>query len=220
MTTAQYAQMYLGDFLDNATQFFPNDLLKQICVLEKGKMNITKDYFLGVDIARMGEDDSTFEILDGSDKENIFQIQNEITSKTKTTDTTNKIIKLNKIWDFTKIGIDDGGVGAGVLDQLLETDEVRRKVIALNNAKRSINRDGQEKKLMKEDMYNNLLSMMEREEIKLLKNDEVIASLRSIHAEHDDKGRLRIWGSDSHITEGLIRATWLIKTKPLNIFIY
>ena len=61
---------------------------------------------------------------------------------------------------------------------------------------------------------------MEQKKIQLLDDDEVKASLKSIQAEHDkDSGRLKIWGSYSHITEGLIRAAWCSKTKGLNIWL-
>ena len=47
-----------------------------------------------------------------------------------------------------------------------------------------------------------------------VKNNEVRASLASI--QHDEG---KIFGSNSHITEGIIRAVWLAsKNKDLNIF--
>jgi len=50
----------------------------------------------------------------------------------------------------------------------------------------------------------------------LLDDDEIIASLSSI--QHDEDGK--IFGSYSHITEGIIRAAWLAeKEKGLNIFV-
>jgi hypothetical protein len=220
MTKLQYAQEYLAMFLDNLIQFFPNNLIKEICIIPRNGGGVhstgpSNSYFLGVDIARMGEDDSTFEILDGTNKENIFQVESIVTQKTLTTQTTKKIINLNSQYDFNKIGVDDGGIGVGVFDQLLETDEVKRKVVALNNATRSIDTDEKQKKLLKEDMYNNLLRLMERKEIKLFKEDEVIASLTSIQYEYNDQGKMIIWGSNAHITEGLIRAAHLIKDKSL-----
>ena len=67
-------------------------------------------------------------------------------------------------------------------------------------------------------MYNNLRMLMEKGYIQLLDDDEVKASLRSIHAEHDPvTGRLKIWGLDTHITEGIIRAAWLANQKHLNL---
>ena len=84
-------------------------------------------------------------------------------------------------------------------------------------------------RLLKEDLYNNLLRLMERREIKLLDDDEIMHSLKSIQFEYIGKKdeveegkekRLKIFGKDSHITEGLIRAAWSAKDKSLNIYIY
>lgn len=223
MTKAQYTQEYLGDFAENLTQFFSDPLIKSILTIERAQINPDSTYFLGVDIARMGEDESTFEILEGSDKKNIRQVESIVTEKTLTTDTTREIIKLERQYWFKRIGIDDGGMGAGVLDQLLENDSTKRKVEGLNNASKSIDADPTKpktKKLIKEDMYNNLLGLMERKEIRLLEDDEIALSLRSIQAEYNkDTGKLKIWGTNSHITEGIIRAAWLIKTKSLNPYI-
>jgi len=225
MTKAQYAQEYLGNFAENLTQFFSENLIRQTCIIPRSQTSLTLsgDYFLGVDIARMGEDESTFEILDGTNKERIQQIDNIITTKTLTTDTTRTIINLNNKYNFNGVGIDSGGMGAGVLDQLLETDEIKRKVQGLDNAKKNIDSDPMKpktKRLIKEDMYNNLLRLMENKEIKLLDDDEIILSLRSIQAEYNkETGKLKIWGTYAHICEGLIRAAWLIKTKSLNPYI-
>ena len=92
--------------------------------------------------------------------------------------------------------------------------------MAINNARRSIDRADRKKKLMKEDLYNNLLRLMERGEITLLDDADSILSLRSIQFEYGDKGQMKIWGSYSHIVEGLIRAAWLAKNKSLNIMAF
>jgi len=221
MTKLQYAQEYLGEFIDELKQFFPNDLITQVCCLKRtndGKEG--KNFYLGVDCARLGADESTFEIIDRTNKSKLKQVENIITTKTLTTDTTKKILNLNKIYNFRRIYIDDGGLGVGIFDQLMIEEDTRRKTEAINNARRSLDRDEKrKKKLMKEDLYNNLLRLMEREEIQLLDDDEVVLSLKSIQYEYNDDGYLKIHGNYSHITEGIIRAAWCVKDKSLNIWI-
>lgn len=221
LTKSQYAQMYLGEFVDEFRQFFTDELIKNCCILPESNQNQTtsfRDYFLGVDIARMGEDDSTFEIIDRSNKKLLLHIKNEITSKTLTTDTTRKIVDLDKKYHFKQIFLDSGGVGAGVLDQLLEIDSIKRRVIGINNAQRSIDNQGSTRKIIKEDLYDNLLKLMETGMIKILDDDEVKASLKGIQFEYSDTGRMIINGKDDHIVEGLVRAAWCSKDKSLNIF--
>ena len=219
MTKLQYAQEYLGEFIDKLQQFFPEDIIKKCMTAKRPGLQPGRDYFLGVDIARMGDDESTFEIIDRTKRDSLKHVENLITTKTLTTDTTREILRLNKKYGFKKIYIDDGGMGVGVFDQLLEEDDTKRKTIAINNAARALDRDDRRhKKLLKEDLYNNLLRLMERGEIRLLDDPEVFQSLKSIQYEYSDKG-LRIYGNYTHIVEGLIRAAWCVKDKSLKAFI-
>ena len=67
---------------------------------------------------------------------------------------------------------------------------------------------------MKEDLYNNLKNLMEMGKAELLNNIELKQSLRSIQSDNTG-GKLKIFGSYSHITEALIRAAWSIQDKSL-----
>ena len=223
LTKAQYAQMYLGLFVDELKRFFPETLIMKCC---RGKRRERiwgdRDYFIGCDVARMDRDEFTFEIIDGTNIKNVVQVENYFTKNIPIPASTRKIIDYNKQYDFNKIFIDSANMGITVCDILREDDDCRRKVVEINNARRSYEIDGEEKftSLLKEDMYNNLKKMMEQGEIVLLDDDEVKASLRSILAEHHkDTGKLKIWGSYAHIVEGVIRAVEGIKNKSLNIYI-
>lgn len=221
MTKAQYAQEYLGQFTDELRQLFPDELIKK-CMVRKREMIVPlKDYFLGVDIARMGMDESTFEIIDRTDKKRLKHVENLVTKKTLTTDTTKLILLLEDKYRFKQIFVDDGGMGVGVFDQLLDDPRTRRKVTAINNAHRPLTRDEKMKrKVLKEDIYNNLLNLMERGMIELLDDDEIFLSLKSIQFEYTDRGNLKISGNYAHIADGLVRAAWAVKDKSLNIYIY
>ena len=221
LSKAQYAQMYLGEFVDEIKQFFSDEIIKESCVRERSDL-ISSDMVLGVDVAGMGEDDSTFQILDFK-RDIIIQTESLITSQTRTTDTTNKIIELDKKYNFKKIFIDDGGMGIGVFDQLLLEDDIKRKIVGMRNAKKSVEHgtDAKQIKISKEDSYHNLRRLMERGEIQLLNDDEVKASLKSIQGEwNKETGKLKIDGIDSHIAEGLIRGAWFAKSKGLNLYVY
>lgn len=218
MTKREYAQEYLGEFVDDLMQLFPDSLISA-CQLLKRPSSILpdKDYYLGVDVARMGGDESTFQILQRLQNNKLEQVESIAKSKTLTTQTTEEIISLNKIYNFRKIYIDDGGIGAAVFDSLLRNEETKRKVVPINNAARSLTRDDKKRKrLMKEDLYNNLLSLMEHSEIKILDDAEIFQSLKSVQYEYDEAGKMRIFGRYTHIAEGLIRAAWCVKEKHLN----
>ena len=106
-------------------------------------------------------------------------------------------------------------MGFGVWSELIDDSRTKRKTIALNNASRDKDADGKKhSKILKEEMYILLQVMMEKGRILLLNDEEIKASLMSI--QHDDG---KIFGSNAHITEGIIRAVWLAeKAKGLKLF--
>lgn len=219
MSKVQYAQEYLGEFIDELRQFFPDHLIKQCMTSERRPAEPTRRYYLGVDVARMGADASTFEIVE-KDGDYYNHVENLVTRKTLTTETTNMILHLEKLWNFKQIFIDDGGMGVGVFDQLLTEESTRRKTIAINNTNRPLDREEKKRKrTLKQDLYNNLLMLMERGRIRLLKDDEIFHSLKSMQYEYNEEGKIKIFGNDNHICEGLVRAAWAVKDKSLNIWI-
>jgi len=149
----------------------------------------------------------------------LIHVEHITTKHTLTTQTTKKILQLNDQYNFKKIYVDDGGLGFGVFSQLLEEETTRRKVEPINNAKRALDRDeNRKKKLLKEDLYNNLLRLMERREITLLDDNDIFQSLKSVQYEFEE-GKFRIFGNDTHIAEGLTRAGWCAKEKSIKLWV-
>jgi len=225
MTKRQYMQEYLGEFIDELLQWFPDQLIKE-CMKRKRpeKINKNENYFLGVDLARMGKDETTFEIGFLAENKRIIQVENLITRRTRLNESAKMILELDKIYNFRKIYIDDEGIGVGVYDFLLENEQVRRKLTAINNSKRVLDLEGTSRvKILKEDLYNNLLRLMETGQIELLDDPEIFQSLKSVQYDYttDSLGRshLKIFGNYTHIAEGLIRLGWCIKEKGLNIWV-
>ncbi|KKL76686.1 hypothetical protein LCGC14_2042380, partial [marine sediment metagenome] len=224
-TKAQYAQMYLGEFVDNFNRIYSDEWIKKVFTLPvpdstPGGAPLSSpitggDLYLGVDIAGMGDAESAFEGV-ARQGNNVNQIHHEVTTKTHTMETENKIIDLNARIDWTMNGIDDGGMGTPILDHLLENDNLKNKIIGLNNAKRVVDSDERTKMLYKEAMYYNMLAMGERGELHLYDCDEIKASLRCIMIEENGK----IGGVYDHIANALMRACWLAKAKPLNFKVY
>jgi len=221
MTKLQYQQEYLGLFVGGIMRFLDDELINETLTI-KEHIPIG-DKFLGIDIARMGGDETVLCSLDRIKRENLVQFDLEIPEGQKLTDTTRLILHKDKQHNYKKIYLDDGGMGVGVLDPLLENDQTKRKVEGLNNAKRNIEatRDNKtpRKKLLGEDMSINLKVLMEQGKIKLFDDPRIRQSLRSMQYENME-GKLRIYGNYSHIFESLKRAAWCIKDKSLNIYIY
>lgn len=229
MSTLEYAQEYLAQFLDDLRRVFSDDWIKRVCVLTEKPKTIDPEcnHYLGVDIARMGGDEGTYEIIKKTNKDKYHHVESIITKKKLTTETEQKIIELNKMYDFKEIGIDAGSgtLGVSIFDHLLEVDDVRGKIVAMNNRARSLDMNDESKtKIFKEDMYNNLVALGERGELKLLDEDEVKASLASVQYEYlkrfEQPTILRIFSNYGHIVEGIIRAVWSAsKDKHLKLWL-
>jgi len=219
MSRLQYAQEFLGDFLDELRQLFSRDLIRSCKYFEPFTHNPLNMYMLGVDCARYGGDENSFVIAEIDHRDQIRIVKIETTSNVSTVNTIINIEHLDQIWNFNKIMIDDGGLGGSILDVLLENDKIKRKIIGINNASRVIDRGGRKKKLLKEELYMHLLSLMEHGKIKLPDHKNMTESLCSVQYEYTEDGNLRIFGKYTHITEGMIRAAWGLKTKGLRPFI-
>lgn len=223
MSVLQYTQEYLGEFIDKLRQFFPTDLIKSVMTLQKVTPIETffpsGDHYLGVDVAQMGKDETVLFTVLKSDREHLKEVQKQITIRTRLTETIKNIKIADKKYNYKNIYIDTGGLGVGVFDPLLQDEQTKRKVIPINNATRSLdNEDAKRIKLLKEDLYTNLLTLMERGQIQLVEDEDTMLSLKSVQAEYED-GKLKIFGEYTHITEALIRAAWCMNSKKLNIWI-
>ena len=225
----EYGQEYLGLFIEDLRQFFPD---KIVIDAQTGKrpnlINKRADHYIGSDVGRLGDDPSTFEIVIKYD-DRAVHVEHQTTKKTLLTQTANHIIGLNINYNFRKIYVDAEGIGIGVFDILISTEATKRKTEALLNSKKIIDYKASKKgsggrtKMLKEDMYMNLLKVLEQGKIQLLDDPDIFQSFKSIQYEYttDKRGKpfMHIFGNDSHIVEGLIRAVWCLKQKHLKLFV-
>jgi len=228
MSKIAYAQEYLGEFADGQMQWFKDKLIRACQTLKRADIPPTdknKNYYLGSDIARMGDDSSTFQIFEEIDGK-IYHRENIITNKTKLNETYDFILHLDNKYDFQKIFIDNEGIGIGVFDFLMGNDQTKNKTLGVLNSLEVPNQNGR-KKYQKEELYTLFLSLMRQKLIYLLDDDNIFFSLRRIIFDYttDMLGRshLKIGATDhtdTDIPEGLIRAALAIKYKDLNPTIY
>ena len=225
MSELEYGQEYLGLFMEDLMRWFSDEWIDEVCTEKPG--SVGGDCSLGVDPARLGGDEIAFEILRMINRENIRHVYHEVQIKKLTTWTEDRIVDLDTMWNFRKIYLDAGAgtLGVSILDHLLRIGRTKRKVEALNSRRIVLDREGKRtQKLLNEDMYNNLRRLGERGYIKLLDNEKVRLSLRSIQYEIiREKGkasRFHIFSNYGHIVEALIRAAECVRDKTLNISIY
>ncbi len=223
MTEQEYAQEYLGIFDDDMQQWFPDDLIIS-CQTEDRPERINKGgiFFLGIDVARMGNDESTFEIFELRG-EHLFQVESQVTKKTTLPQTFEHIKFSHSLYDFSKIFIDSGGLGVGVFDWLMRDDDTKFVTEAIDNSKQIISKDGKTRKIQKVLKYSHFKMLMETGKVHLLKDARIFQSYKSVQYVYtnDNLGvrHLKIFGNYTHIVEGDTNAGWGEQSKDLNLTI-
>lgn len=226
MSRAEYAQEYLGEFVDEFNQFFPTMLIKERMTFmewdRKKDYNPNASYYLGIDPARYGEDEAAF--VSGelhSKKFKIVHCEEKKKAQGKAiTSLRDYTLILDKEFKYKRIFNDDTGVGGGLTD-LLQEELGKSKVVGLNNASRKFQEEHEEKKkgILKEDLYSNALSMMERGEIEIINNLKLMRSLKSVQFEYTKDRNLRIHGKYTHLAEAFVRCCWAMQSKGLKLFV-
>lgn len=221
LSEKEYAQEYLAKFLDDVQRVFSEETIKRICILKRRESVIRgRTYFLGCDVGRK-KDPFTFEIIDATNSDRLEQVENLSNVYVSIPDNVQRIIALDEYYDFKKELIDSGGMGISVCDILRENDANKRKVVEINNASRAYREDGKDRtsKLMKEDLYETFIALIDRNKVFLLDDNDIKLSLASVQVEIEN-GKIRYFSSQAHIVEGIIRAVYgAQKYKNLSIWI-
>jgi hypothetical protein len=220
LSKIEYAQEWLGEFIDEFNQFFPTKLIQDSMTFIEwdNKLDRRKDTFLGVDIARYGTDENAFVLAEMDNQKKVRIIKCMTTERRSLTQTTQEILRMFDSYGLNRIIIDDAGIGAGVFDMLVDRLG-RRKVIAMNNAKKSEEEDARTGRVLKEDLYSNALILMEKKQIDIIASLKLQKSLKCMTFEYTDNKNLKIYGKYSHLAEAFVRACWCVKAKSLNLYI-
>jgi len=135
-----------------------------ISFLPQGFIHPKSQYILGMDVARTGADESAFVVLEKNQfSPNIFICYLETLKTPDLKSAINRVIFLNKFFNFKKIIIDETGLGAGVSDVL--KGEIGNKVEGIWYTLKS-----------KAELFNNLKLLMIRKEGRLFIPDYNISS--------------------------------------------
>ncbi|HUU87150.1 MAG TPA: terminase family protein [Candidatus Glassbacteria bacterium] len=222
LTKLEYAQEYLGEFIDEFHQLFPTKLIKERMTFmsweKENDYNQAARYYLGIDIARFGEDENAFVIAEMLG-ERVKIVKAITTERRSLTDTVGRALVLHEKYNFSKIFTDDTGIGAGVTDMLKERIG-RYKVVGIQNAKKETDEHGNMSgKCMKEDIYSNAIKLMEEGKIDIINSLKLQKSLKSVTFTYTSHKNLMIHGKYDHLAEAFVRACWCVKAKGLKLFV-
>lgn len=222
-SAAVFAQEYLGLPVEDLQNYFPTELIRKCQTTDRSLITSSAvgENFLGVDVGSIN-DPSVLCSVQRINKERFRMIDLETVHKALLRETTIKIKFSDDKYNYKKIYVDSTGIGLGVFQELFYEPKYQRKVVAVENATRSIDRDDKQKKrILKEDLYENLKWLMESGRIDLFKDDEIFDSLSSVQYEIDkDTRQIKIFGRNTHFAESLIRAVSVqMEKKHLNLWI-
>lgn len=171
----QYLQEYEGEFIEEADAFFPRELILNCMTdcreLESADTSMARrEYYLGVDCARYGLDETVYTILEKNqtiEGDYYYEVVKIIpTEKKPMTDIVGRVKNLNSSFNFRKIYIDETGIGSGPVDTLKE-DGLPIEGIIFTLQK-------------KEEMYNNLKLLMQKKELKIPNNEKLLNQMADL----------------------------------------
>ena len=176
LTRDEYVQEVEGEFLDIGNALIPNNLIKEAIVDYKPRGRI--NYYMGVDIARTGRDETVFTVI-GVDEDEVVFVEDVIAeAQSNVVDVCGRIGDLVRDYKVESVFIDETGLGGGLVDLARERDlPVRGVVFTLQE---------------KAEMYKNLRLLFENHKIKLKEINKLVYQLSYLRREYTETGVMKI----------------------------
>jgi phage FluMu gp28-like protein len=183
-TENEFRQEYLGEFVTDEDTYFSRELILNAVsdIIEQHSAEPNYRYFLGVDLARYGADESVYTIS-SYDGELVKVVHIQSTSKKPLTDSMGRIQELHNNFRFDKIFIDESGLGGGSVDFLKERNlPIEPVTFTLKN---------------KEELYKNLKLLMEKNQLRIPDNKKLIDQLANLQYDYTSTRLMRIHHPDN-----------------------
>jgi hypothetical protein len=169
MTEVEFSQEYLAEFVETADNFLTREEI--MSMIDEDATDIGQqplpaeidhdwyDYYLGVDLARMGLDESTYVVVRHAKRgdEPIKVLHVEGTSKMPATDAIGRIKALHEAYRFHTIYVDESFIGGAVVDKMRIEDKLPVKPVNFAGSASTSTDDSN-----KEAMYKNLQWLLQQ----------------------------------------------------------
>jgi len=183
LTKAEYTQEVLGEFLDIGDSLIPYSLLRDSVSDKKPQGHVR--YYLGVDVARSGLDQTVFTVIAVDEQDIIYVIETHADGQSNLVDVAGRIGEYCRKYPIETAYIDETGMGSGVVDLASRQDlPIRGVVFTLT-----------EKSLM----YKTIRRIFEQHRIKIPVLGDLIKQLQVLKAEWTDEGKLKVRTEDAKI---------------------
>lgn len=139
---------------------------------------------LGVDVARFGDDRTTFAFREGRKVHWV-----KARSKYSTMDTVGEVVQLHRQIRFKRIFVDVIGVGAGVVDRLIELG-LGNVVVAVNSSERAI--DDKHYYNKRTEMWGEFREWLKNGPCQIPDEDDLAAEVGAVQYKFDSNGRWQL----------------------------
>jgi len=181
LTRDAYVQEVEGDFLDIGDALIPNDLIMDSITDYKPKGRT--QYYMGVDVARTGRDETVFTVIGVDENDVVFIEEIEHESQSNVVQVAGRVKEFVDKYNLETVFVDETGLGGGLVDLSREQGAPVRGVIFTLQEKA--------------EMYKNLRLLFENHKIKLKQINKLIYQLSYLRREYTETGIMKI-KSDEH----------------------
>lgn len=215
---------YGAEFIEDMDAFFGYDLIEKCKDDNIYKLETTR-YYLGADIARLGQD-STCLIIINVDINNVARVVECVELKKQTLDVVmQKIQELHTKYNFRRMFLDETGLGAGPTDMLAKIYNQPRIQQGASMTGFPKQREFGDKVVgvrftiqSKLDIFSNLKTLMENGKIKYPSEPKLIAQLRDFRYELTEANNIKLhhseYGFDDYV-DALALACKEVNVKPV-----
>jgi len=181
LTREEYTQEVEGEFLDIGDALIPNSLITESITDGQPRGNVR--YYMGVDIARTGRDETVFTVVKVDDDDVVYVEHVEAESQSNVVEVAGKIQDMVRDYRIETVYVDETGLGGGLVDLCRERRvSVRGVMFSLQE---------------KADMYKSLRLLFENHKIKLKQVNKLVYQLSYLRREYTETGIMKI-KSDEH----------------------
>ena len=157
----------------------------------------TQKRVMAVDVARFGEDETVFSIIESYNVSQWQMIFQDFWKNKSTMETVGRIVDLARTWEIDQIVIDDTGVGGGVTDRL---GELRLPVAPFNGGEKAINETYTNKR---SEAFFRLKELFGLKTIKISNDPKLQEQLLSIRFKYMSNGKKGMVSKDEMRKNGL-----------------
>jgi|TARA_R110000751_G_scaffold21797_3_gene62203 hypothetical protein len=175
-TRESYALEVLGEFLEIGNALIPQNLLQDAMIDGKPYGNVK--YYVGVDVARSGMDETVFTVISKDENDIIFVVHQEKEGQSNIVDVAGRTQELAEKFHAEMIYVDETGLGAGLFDLLQERSMIVRGIVFSLKEKELI--------------YKNLRILFEQKRIKIGGRQELAKQLGMLTREYTETKLMKI----------------------------